>query len=99
RGLKQRARWRRARLMIMDPSLPLIEQPGDYIAGQFVRPDTIEGELRIHSPADLAQHVSTHAYGSAQIDRAIEAARAAASAWRRASEDERRTALRRYQDR
>jgi succinylglutamic semialdehyde dehydrogenase len=83
----------------MSSPLPLLDRPGDYIAGRFVQPDTADGELVIASPADLRQHVATHAYGAPQVERAIEAARAALPGWKRTPEPERKQLLRKYQER
>lgn len=83
----------------MQLSLPLLDRPGDFIAGRFAQPDVADGKLLIDSPADVAQRVSIHTYSGAQIDRAVEAAREAFPAWRRLSDHARRAFLHAYQER
>jgi succinylglutamate-semialdehyde dehydrogenase len=76
-----------------------LERPGDYIAGRFEQPAIPDGELDIHSPADLRERVAVHAFARDQVDRAVEAARAAFGTWCRTADDDRRSLLRRYQER
>jgi succinylglutamic semialdehyde dehydrogenase len=83
----------------MDPALPLLDRPGDYLDGRFVQPAAADGELVIYSPADVAQHIATHGYCTVHVERAVAAARAALPAWRRLSAEARADVLRRYQAR
>jgi succinylglutamic semialdehyde dehydrogenase len=83
----------------MDLALPIFDRPGDYILGRFVAPRRPDAELRIHSPADSSQHVGTHLCGIEHVELAVEAARTAQPAWRRAGDDERRAVLQRYKER
>ncbi|MFI5307230.1 MAG: aldehyde dehydrogenase family protein [Polyangiales bacterium] len=83
----------------MSLELPLLDRPGDYIGGAFVRPAPADGALVIQSPADVHQHVSTHEHAVAHVDRAVETARAAFRAWRRQAPEARAERLRRYQAR
>lgn len=69
----------------------------DFIAGQFVRPRQVEGELVINSPADLDDLVGRHDWSRSQVDDAVSAARGAFGAWRRRSPTERAALLRGYQ--
>jgi succinylglutamic semialdehyde dehydrogenase len=83
----------------MAETKPLQDRPGDYIDGRFVQPRAADGELVVPSPADVRSIVSLHAFAASEVDRAVEAARAASAAWRRTGEDERRALLLRYQER
>jgi len=76
-----------------------LDRPGDYYDGQFHVPARPDGELVIHSPADLADHCATHPYALSALDAAAESARRAWPAWRRLSSEERADYLRRYQAR
>ncbi len=78
---------------------PPLERPGDYLAGRFCQPEPADGELAICSPADLHQRVARHAFGLAQVERAVEAARGAQRGWRRIGVEARAELLRRYQAR
>ena len=69
----------------------------DFIAGRFVRPTQVEGELVINSPADLDDLVGTHPWSRAQVDDAVASARAAFNSWRRLTQAGRAELLRGYQ--
>lgn len=81
----------------MDRSLPLLDRPGDYVDGRFASAARPDGELVIQSPADVAQHVSTHAHALVHVDAAVEAARRAQPAWDALGEPGRHAVLQRYQ--
>ena len=80
-------------------ALPLLDRPGDFIAGEFANPGDPDEELVIQSPADLSDRTAVHPYAVSQVARAVDAARQAQPAWRRTSEDDRRALLLRYRDR
>jgi succinylglutamic semialdehyde dehydrogenase len=80
----------------MTTTLPALEGPGDYIAGGFAEPQAHDGELAAISPADTRDVIARYRFGSAQVDDAVQAARAAFSAWRRLG-DARRALLFAYQ--
>jgi succinylglutamic semialdehyde dehydrogenase len=83
----------------MSPTLPVFDRTGDYILGRFVIPRRPDAELRTYSPADLSQHVGTHPCALEHVELAVEAARTAQPAWRRAGESARRAVLERYKER
>jgi succinylglutamic semialdehyde dehydrogenase len=77
------------------PSFPL--PLGDYIAGQWTKPLTPDGEITLHSPADTNDLIATHLFALRHVDSAIDAAQRAFRPWRRTANDERDACLRRYQ--
>src|SRR5690349_13079853 len=81
----------------MTTTLPALEGPGDYIAGHFSEPKAHDGELTAVSPADTRDVIARYRFGSAQVDDAVQAARAAFPAWRRLGEGRRRELLYAYQ--
>ena len=83
----------------MDRVLPVFDRPGDYVLGRFVVPRRADAELVTRSPADLDQTVGTHPCALEHVDLAVEAARTAQPAWRRAGEAARRAVLERYKER
>lgn len=54
---------------------------GDYINGQFVKPENPDGVLEIKSPADLAENVISIPYRFNHVDPACEAASKAFREW------------------
>jgi succinylglutamic semialdehyde dehydrogenase len=80
------------RTTLMTPAL-------DYLAGRFETPSAPEGALAVWSPADLDDQVALVPWARAQVDRALDAARAAFPAWRRLGTAGRAELLRRYQER
>ena len=101
-ALRPRARERAAAatLNACNRSLPLLDRPGDYIAGRFVAPAPPDGELAVASPADLRQHASD-ARLRARARRCSRRGRArrVAAPGARTDDDARRALLRRYQER
>jgi succinylglutamic semialdehyde dehydrogenase len=83
----------------MDRALPVFDRTGDYILGRFVAPRRADAELHVRSPADLEQTVGTHLCALEHVELAVEAARTAQPAWRRAGESARRAVLERYKER
>src|SRR5690349_18730980 len=83
----------------MDRALPVLDRPGDYILGRFVAARRPDAELKVRSPADLDQTVGTQLCALEHVELAVEAARAAQAAWRRAGDAARRAVLERYRDR
>jgi succinylglutamic semialdehyde dehydrogenase len=79
--------------------LSVLDRPGDYLGGRFVREAAHDGELRIYSPADTSDLVAVHPYAALHVDHAVEAARAAFPHFRRMGEPARRDLLRAYQER
>lgn len=69
----------------------------DFVAGRFGQAAAAEGVLTVVSPADLADEVVVAPWSRAQVDLAVDAARAALPAWRRLGPDARAEHLRRYQ--
>src|SRR5512138_3599132 len=53
----------------------------DLIAGRFEEPAAPDGEIADRSPADLQVVLGVHPWAVAQVDRAVEAARAAQRSW------------------
>ena len=45
---------------------------GDYIEGHFIQPLKSDGEVSIHSPGNLDEHVGTISYTYAHIDQACD---------------------------
>lgn len=78
-------------------ALPVLDRPGDYIAGRFQVPIAADGELHIHSPADQSELSAVHPYAASAIDAAADAARTAFPTWRRTALPERAACLKRYQ--
>ena len=72
---------------------------GDFIAGEWTRAERPEGEIDSRSPADVSDSLGIHPFSRAQVDRAVQAARDAFPAWRRAGDAARRALLKRYQER
>jgi succinylglutamic semialdehyde dehydrogenase len=81
------------------PFLSALDEATDYIQGRFARARRPDGELRVVSPADDADTLGTVPYATAQVDLAVEAARAGARTMRRMSVEERVALLRAYQAR
>lgn len=77
---------------------PLLDRPGDYVDGDF-RSFAASGELRIESPADVADITGIHPYAQAALPAALQAARRAFPAWRRLGIEARAQLLRSYQAR
>jgi len=71
---------------------------GNYIAGQFTRPEEPNGDWLHRSPADYTDELGKFAYSYASIEAAVGAARAAFPAWRRLPFSERAGLLKRYQE-
>jgi succinylglutamic semialdehyde dehydrogenase len=69
----------------------------DYVAGEPSTPSSPEGRFTIRSPADLDDVVAEVPWARAQVDRAVDAARAAFPVWRRLGQDARAGLLRAYQ--
>ena len=61
----------------------------DLIGGQWADPAAPDGELENRSPADLSAVLSRHRYARAQVERAVDTARAAQEAFARKSPAER----------
>lgn len=80
-------------------SLETYQGAGDYIGGAFTAPPSPTAELRVRSPADLADIVCVHGTSPAEVDRAVEVARRALPSWRRLGFEARAVLLKRYQDR
>jgi len=80
-------------------TVPTLDAPGDYLDGRFVAAPAPDGELRVHSPADLDDVVSRHPHSLAHVARAVEAAQGAAAGFRRLPLDRREALLRAYQGR
>jgi len=83
----------------MAATLPLFDRPGDYIGGRFVGAAQPDAELVIAGPADVAEHIATHALCAAHVDAAVEAARRAQPSWDRLGAVGRAELLVRYQAR
>jgi succinylglutamic semialdehyde dehydrogenase len=73
--------------------------PGDYIAGKLETPAQPDGEIDDFSPADLHDVIGRYAYGKAQLERAIDAARHAQRGFRKLGRASRSALLRTYQAR
>lgn len=72
---------------------------GDFIQGHFLEPAHSDGEIVAASPADTRDVLATYPFAVAQVDLAIDAARAAFPAFRRLGEPARRALLLAYQAR
>ena len=77
--------------------LPALEGPGNYVAGRFVPPRAVDGELVVASPADTRDVIARLPWGAAELDSAVQAARDAYPAFRRLGEAARRGLLLAYQ--
>jgi succinylglutamic semialdehyde dehydrogenase len=75
---------------------PFVPSRGNYIAGAFVRPSSIDATLRVTSPADRDDVVGEIACSTAHAREAVAAAKAALPAWRRRPFDERASMLRAF---
>ena len=53
----------------------------DFVAGTFAEPQRPEGIIEDRSPADATVVLGRHGWSASQVDRAVEAARAAQPAW------------------
>ena len=71
---------------------------GNFIAGQFHRPEEISGEWICRSPADFSDEMGRVYYSYATIDEAVQVARDAFGGWRRMPPRERAELLKKYQD-
>ena len=69
----------------------------DFVAGRFGHAAAPEGELTVRSPADENDLVVVAPFSRDQVDLAADAARTAASAWRRLGAPARAVLLKRYQ--
>lgn len=81
-----------------DTKLKPIEFLGDYINGQFVKPDRADGEFKDISPGNLKDEVMHLEYRYDHVSRATEAAHKAFLPWARLSNDERASYLRRLKE-
>ncbi|MDB2426157.1 aldehyde dehydrogenase family protein [bacterium] len=66
-----------------------IEYKGNYIAGEFIKPQRSEGERQIYSPGDLDDLVFDFSFDYTQIDDACSAAKEAFLPWARLDLSER----------
>jgi succinylglutamic semialdehyde dehydrogenase len=71
---------------------------GDFIAGRFVLPERVAGEIALEDPGDTRAALGAFPFGTDSCERAVESARAAFPAWRDASLETRATLLRRFGD-
>lgn len=69
--------------------MPTISYLGDYINGQFVKPEKTDGQIENKSPADLSEHVISVPYRNSHVDQACEAAAKAFREWSMLTTDER----------
>lgn len=69
----------------------------DYVAGEFCVAPQPEGTFTVRSPADQDDVVAEVSWAKAQVDQAVDAARAAFPAWRRLTPEARAGFLRAYQ--
>src|SRR5258705_9801185 len=67
----------------------------DFIAGTFAEPQRPDGVIEDRSPADLEMLLGRHGWALSQVDRAVEAARAAQPSWAARSSGERAALIRR----
>src|SRR2546422_970447 len=67
----------------------------DFIAGTFAEPPRPDGEIEDRSPADLRVLLGRHGWGVAQVDSAVDAARAAQPSWVARPQGERAALVRR----
>ncbi len=74
------------------------EVKGNYIGGEFRQPEDANGELKNVSPADFEDATGTYRYYYADVDRAVDAARAVYRKWRRVPVAERASLLKRYEE-
>ena len=81
-----------------DTKLKPIEFLGDYINGQFVKPDRADGEFKDISPGNLKDEVMHLEYRYDHVSMATEAAHKAFLPWARLSNDERASYLRRLKE-
>jgi len=69
---------------------------GDFIAGRFVLPERVAGEIALEDPGDTRAELGAFPFGADAGEHAIDAARAAFPAWRDAEPAKRATHLRRF---
>ncbi|MDX9730162.1 MAG: succinylglutamate-semialdehyde dehydrogenase [Bdellovibrionales bacterium] len=82
----------------MNPIESAVGYIGDYIDGQFIKPDRADGEFSAVSPADLSDVLARLEYRYDHVSRATEAARRAFPAWARLPEEQRFQLLRKLKD-
>jgi succinylglutamic semialdehyde dehydrogenase len=67
----------------------------DFVAGTFAEPQRPEGVIEDRSPADLGVLLGRHGWAVSQVDRGVEAARAAQAEWAARPAGERAAMVRR----
>jgi len=74
-----------------------MSEPSNFIRGRFVRPEKVEGEVVIASPADQSDIVGRHGWNRSHVTEAVASARGAFLDWRRLEPTARAAFLRSYQ--
>ncbi len=74
-----------------------VEYLGNYIDGQFAKPQSSQGKWEVFSPANTHDRVGEMSYGFSDIDRAVEVAQRAQKHWKRTSLQDRMGLLKAYQ--
>ncbi|MFN8945393.1 MAG: aldehyde dehydrogenase family protein, partial [Pseudobdellovibrionaceae bacterium] len=80
------------------PALKTLICRGDYINGQFILPETIDGEIKDISPSDLTDTIMKVPFSHDRIDQACHAAKAAYKNWSHLTMDERKSYLLRLKE-
>lgn len=70
---------------------------GDFIAGQFQRPNNPQGSWISKSPADFSDELGEFHYSYSAVEEAVRSARSARASWRQMSHSTRADYLRKYQ--
>ncbi|MFN7904769.1 MAG: succinylglutamate-semialdehyde dehydrogenase, partial [Pseudobdellovibrionaceae bacterium] len=80
------------------PALKTLICRGDYINGQFILPETIDGEIKDISPSDLTDTIMKVPFSHDRMDQACHAAKAAYKNWSHLTMDERKSYLLRLKE-
>ncbi len=74
-----------------------MNEPSNFIRGRFVRPEKVEGEIVVTSPADTNDVVGRHGWNRSLVNDAVASARNAFLDWRRLEPAARAALLKGYQ--
>ena len=71
---------------------------GDYVYGSFLKPEAVDGYINGVNPSDRSDVLGRFPFSEANADEAVDYAGIGARSWRKVSQNDRATAVRRYRD-
>lgn len=76
----------------------IVLRKGDYVYGSFVKPEAIDGFINAVNPGDRSDALGRHPFSESSVDEAVDYAGIGARPWRRATVNDRVTAVRRFRE-